>query len=169
MPGPGNYEFNESIHAQGKYFPSKYKSSGSKVWNPPSSQRFYKSCIAPPTQRLTCLAPGPTSLSMISAILASMCFRPTKAQVAGASTNSSARALFISPLKSQRVILNRYSSWPGVLSAALRVRTIRPGQPQQDPALMTSLIVPVFIRISLSESIAWGKVVRYWGRWCWGW
>lgn len=43
MPGPGNYEFSEKINPVGKYFPSKYKSSGSKVFNPPSSQRFYKS------------------------------------------------------------------------------------------------------------------------------
>jgi hypothetical protein len=45
VPGPGNYEFADKIHPTGKYFPSKYKSSGSKVFNPPSSQRFYKSSI----------------------------------------------------------------------------------------------------------------------------
>ena len=31
------------MNSTGKYFASKHKSSGSKVWNPPSSQRFYKS------------------------------------------------------------------------------------------------------------------------------
>lgn len=45
VPGPGNYEFVDKIHPTGKYFPAKYKSSGSKVFNPPSSQRFYKSSI----------------------------------------------------------------------------------------------------------------------------
>jgi hypothetical protein len=43
VPGPGRYEFNQELHAQGKYYASKYRSSGSKAWNPPSSQRFYKS------------------------------------------------------------------------------------------------------------------------------
>ena len=31
------------MNKTGKYFSSKHKSSGSKAWNPPSSQRFYKS------------------------------------------------------------------------------------------------------------------------------
>ena len=36
------------MNSTGKYFRSKYKSSGSKVWNPPSSQRFYKSSTGVP-------------------------------------------------------------------------------------------------------------------------
>jgi hypothetical protein len=42
-PGPGRYEFEDQMNKTGKYFSSRYKSSGSKVWNPPSSQRFNKS------------------------------------------------------------------------------------------------------------------------------
>jgi hypothetical protein len=45
VPGPDSYHFNQEIHPQGKYFSTKYKSSGSKAWNPPSSQRFYKSSM----------------------------------------------------------------------------------------------------------------------------
>ncbi len=43
VPGPDSYHFNQQLHPQGKYFATKYRSSGSKAWNPPSSQRFYKS------------------------------------------------------------------------------------------------------------------------------
>ena len=43
MPGPGRYEFSQELHPKGKYYASKYRSSGSKAWNPPSSQRFHKS------------------------------------------------------------------------------------------------------------------------------
>lgn len=45
VPGPDTYHFNQELHPQGKYFATKYRSSGSKAWNPPSSQRFYKSSI----------------------------------------------------------------------------------------------------------------------------
>ena len=45
VPGSDKYNLNVSMNATGKYFASKYHSSGSKVWNPPSSQRFNKSCI----------------------------------------------------------------------------------------------------------------------------
>lgn len=48
VPGPDSYHFNQEIHPQGKYFATKYKSSGSKAWNPPSSQRFYKSSTDAP-------------------------------------------------------------------------------------------------------------------------
>lgn len=48
VPGPGAYEFNQDIHPTGKYYASKYRSSGSKAWNPPSSQRFYKSTTDAP-------------------------------------------------------------------------------------------------------------------------
>lgn len=43
VPGPNRYEFNQSLNSKGKYYSTKYRNSGSKVWNPPSSQRFYKS------------------------------------------------------------------------------------------------------------------------------
>jgi len=36
------------MNKTGKYFSSKHKSSGSKVWNPPSSQRFNKSTTGVP-------------------------------------------------------------------------------------------------------------------------
>lgn len=42
-PGPGTYKFNDKLNGPGKYYTTKYRSSGSKAWNPPSSQRFYKS------------------------------------------------------------------------------------------------------------------------------
>lgn len=44
-PGPDAYQYNDSFDGVGKYHHSKHKSSGSKAWNPPSSQRFYKSSI----------------------------------------------------------------------------------------------------------------------------
>lgn len=47
-PGPGSHEFNHVLNPEGKYFCSKYKSSGSKVWNPKSSQRFNKSTTDAP-------------------------------------------------------------------------------------------------------------------------
>jgi hypothetical protein len=31
------------LNPKGKYYGTKYRNSGSKVWNPPSSQRFNKS------------------------------------------------------------------------------------------------------------------------------
>lgn len=43
VPGPDVYNFNQHLNTKGKYYSTKYKSSGSKVWNPPSSQRFNKS------------------------------------------------------------------------------------------------------------------------------
>ncbi len=43
VPGPDKYEFNQDLHPKGKYFASKFRSSGSKAWNPPSSERFHKS------------------------------------------------------------------------------------------------------------------------------
>jgi hypothetical protein len=48
VPGPGAYAFNQDLHPQGKYYASKYRSSGSKAWNPPSSQRFHKSTTDAP-------------------------------------------------------------------------------------------------------------------------
>ena len=47
-PGPGAHEFNQDLNPEGKYNCSKYRSSGSKVWNPKSSQRFYKSTTDAP-------------------------------------------------------------------------------------------------------------------------
>lgn len=47
-PGPGAHDFSQELNPQGKYFASKYRSSGSKVWNPKSSQRFYKSTTDAP-------------------------------------------------------------------------------------------------------------------------
>ena len=43
VPGPGRYESAEDFHKTGKYHTAKFKSSGSKVFNPPRSQRFFKS------------------------------------------------------------------------------------------------------------------------------
>lgn len=43
VPGAGTYEFRQSFNPEGKYYVSKYNSSGSKVWNPKSSARFNKS------------------------------------------------------------------------------------------------------------------------------
>ena len=48
MPGPNAYAFNQELHSKGKYYASKYRSSGSKAWNPPSSQRFHKSTTDAP-------------------------------------------------------------------------------------------------------------------------
>lgn len=42
-PGPGAHEFNQQMNPEGSYNWSKYRDSGSKVWNPKSSQRFNKS------------------------------------------------------------------------------------------------------------------------------
>ncbi len=47
-PGPGAHEFSEVLNPKGKYYCTKYKSSGSKVWNPKSSERFYKSTTDAP-------------------------------------------------------------------------------------------------------------------------
>ena len=43
VPGPGAHKFTSEFNPEGKYYPSKFRSSGSKVWNPLSSKRFYKS------------------------------------------------------------------------------------------------------------------------------
>lgn len=43
VPGPGAHDFKSELNPEGKYYPSKFKSSGSKVWNPKTSQRFNKS------------------------------------------------------------------------------------------------------------------------------
>ena len=48
--------------ATGKYFASKYQSSRSKVWNPPSSQRFNKSCTNWMIQQLMLLVQETISL-----------------------------------------------------------------------------------------------------------
>lgn len=48
VPGPGTYAFKQELHSKGKYYASKYRSSGSKAWNPPSSQRFHKSTTDAP-------------------------------------------------------------------------------------------------------------------------
>ena len=47
-PGPGAHNFTSELNPEGKYYPAKFKSSGSKVWNPPHSQRFYKSTTDAP-------------------------------------------------------------------------------------------------------------------------
>ena len=47
-PGPGAHELNQDMNPEGKYYCSKFKSSGSKVWNPKTSQRFYKSTTDAP-------------------------------------------------------------------------------------------------------------------------
>ena len=47
-PGPGTHEFNDVFNPEGKYYCAKYPSSGSKVWNPKSSERFYKSTTDAP-------------------------------------------------------------------------------------------------------------------------
>ena len=47
-PGPAEYLFDDKMNRTGKYFTGKYRSSGSKVWNPPSSQRFNKSSTGVP-------------------------------------------------------------------------------------------------------------------------
>jgi len=43
VPGPDVYDFTQEMSPKGKYFATKYHNSGSKAWNPPSSQRFNKS------------------------------------------------------------------------------------------------------------------------------
>lgn len=43
VPGPGSYESKQDLNPEGKYYVSKFGSSGSKVWNPKTSQRFTKS------------------------------------------------------------------------------------------------------------------------------
>lgn len=45
-PGPDVYNFDDNMNKTGKYFSTKHKSSGSKAWNPPSSNRFNKSSTA---------------------------------------------------------------------------------------------------------------------------
>lgn len=42
IPGPGSYEFKNSINPRGSQFISKFKSSGATTFNPPSSKRFKK-------------------------------------------------------------------------------------------------------------------------------
>lgn len=39
IPGPGTYEFKNTIDSRGNQFLSKFKSSGAKTFNPPSSKR----------------------------------------------------------------------------------------------------------------------------------
>lgn len=48
VPGPGAHEFTQDLNPEGKYYVSKYHSSGSKNWNPKTSQRFYKSTTDAP-------------------------------------------------------------------------------------------------------------------------
>ncbi len=49
VPGPGTYEPPASINENGSFFNSKFKNSGSKVFNPPRSKRFPEfSHIKPP-------------------------------------------------------------------------------------------------------------------------
>lgn len=40
IPGPGSYEFKNSISSKGTQFLSKFKSSGATTFNPPTSKRF---------------------------------------------------------------------------------------------------------------------------------
>lgn len=47
-PGPGAHDSTMDLNPEGKYFSSKHKASGSKVWNPKSSQRFNKSTTDAP-------------------------------------------------------------------------------------------------------------------------
>lgn len=48
VPGPDAYKFSQALDKNGTYYASKFRSSGSKVWNPPSSQRFNKSSTSVP-------------------------------------------------------------------------------------------------------------------------
>ena len=48
VPGPGAHNFTQQLNPEGKYYASKFRSSGSKNWNPKSSQRFYKSTTDAP-------------------------------------------------------------------------------------------------------------------------
>lgn len=43
VPGPDSFKFTQEISSNGRYYAAKYKSSGAKVWNPPTSNRFGKS------------------------------------------------------------------------------------------------------------------------------
>ena len=47
VPGPGNYNNQEALdnRPNGYYHLSNHRSTKAKVWNPPRSQRFYKSSI----------------------------------------------------------------------------------------------------------------------------
>lgn len=112
VPGPGNYEFNDGMHATGKYFPTKFKSSGSKVWNPPSSQRFKKSSKFHPTQPPKSQAPATTTPSTRSTTPGSTCFRPTREPVDADSTRRTGAALSMFLPKSQKV-LHRLALAPG--------------------------------------------------------
>ena len=47
-PGPGAHDFSQELNPEGRYSCSKFNSSKSKVWNPKSSQRFYKSSTDAP-------------------------------------------------------------------------------------------------------------------------
>lgn len=41
LPGPGRYDYSPSLNSKGKHFISQFKDSGSKTFDPTSSQRFF--------------------------------------------------------------------------------------------------------------------------------
>jgi hypothetical protein len=71
------------LNSKGKYYGTKYRSSGSKVWNPPSSQRFNKSGKVTLIQVLKFQGQAITFPLMNSVIRESTCYPLKRAVVKG--------------------------------------------------------------------------------------
>ena len=126
VPGPGAHNFTAELNPEGKYYPGKFKSSGSKVWNPLSSQRFYKSSKCGVKQRLMFRDLGTTTLSWTTCrIPGSTCCRSTRGTGRGGSRNRSETRSWTSRASRRKVRVCVCSTWTRDVQDSIRLRAVR--------------------------------------------